>query len=273
MGLHFSRLGLGETVKRVLLVFVLLTLSFSVVAQESISTNERALLNTSGAYAPFDDLDQHFKAGVKEGAKGKSSDVLNRLLQLSDKHLNKQNLISKFDAEFVGKVSQVDVNNSLQWYKSDLGSRINAAELAVSGSVQQEAMMAEAGELMKNTKRVEIEQSIVEAFGVSDMLGDMQIQITFALMDALAKSYKHVSLDALEPVKNQLLNNAPAVKSQIDQTMLIILLYAHKDFSMEELRQYEDFVKSQSGRAYHDAASEAVVNAINNAIVDLTSEI
>lgn len=245
------------------------------VAQNALSSQERELLEVSGTYESLADLDAQFNAGLQQSASQGtiSEELLNSLLSLSSKHLNKQTMIATLEADFVGQLSAQVLEDSLNWYKSSLGAQINRAEIDSGTPEEQKKMLENAAQLMSDSQRVELEKRILSTLDWTDTYVDMQQKITFGLVDALAFANSNGEPVNIEPIKKQIIASTPAMKSQFDQLLLLTLLNAHKSFTIEELIEYEKFVNSKSAQSFHNHTARVLINAIESAMLRIASDI
>jgi len=273
MGLykHFDKIG--HHLQKLACIAFVLTFAAQIQAADGLTDDEHELLKISGMYEALSGINTQFNAGLKDGASrsGLSEEMQNTLASLSNEHLSEENLTAKVNKRVANNLSEQVVEESLEWYRSDLGKKITAAENASNTADSQQKMMAMASELMSNQERVALEQRILDSIDLSESFLSMQQQITLALVESMAIANSGGKPVDLEPIKQQLAANAPAMKAQLDQFLVLSLLYSHRNISIEDLKQYEAFNKSAAGKKFNDVAAEALVEALKSAMADLAA--
>ena len=233
------------------------------------------LLEHIGVYDSFDDFDQHFIQGVQQSSEKPGTDpaLVELFSQSAKNHLNGENLTTIYNDALQPKLTPEIVQAASTWYYSDLGSRINDAEEKVNDPKVQEEMMAMAGELMANQERVALVSQITSSLNMSEMMITMQNQIAITLIENMAAAKGNSDLKQIEAIKQQILSNSAASKAQLDQFITLALLYAHKDFEIDDLRKYKAFTTSDNGLALNLAMIEAFTSTLSNAMSALSKEL
>ncbi len=233
------------------------------------------LLEHIGVYDSFDNFDQIFIQGVQQSSKKPGTDpaLIELFSQAAKNHLNSENLITIYKKKLKSKLTPEIIQAASTWYYSDLGSRVNLAEEKINDPKIQEEMMAMAGELMANQERVALVSKIISSLNMSEMMITMQNQVAITLFENMATAKGNADPQQIEAIKQQIINNSAASKAQLDQFITLALLYAHKDFEVDELKKYEAFTTSDNGVAFNLAMIEAFTSTLSNAMSALSIEL
>lgn len=130
MGLHKHFKKIGHHVQKLACIALVLTFAAQIQAADGLTDDEHELLKISGMYEALSGINTQFNAGLKDGASrsGLSEEMQNTLASLSNEHLSEENLTAKVNKRVANNLSEQVVEKSLEWYRSDLGKKITAAE-------------------------------------------------------------------------------------------------------------------------------------------------
>ncbi len=247
-------------------------LAHAETAKDNTPLNE--LLTLSGMYEGLSEVGNQFKAGVSQAAANKpaENEMDQMFYALADKHLSAENLAAKTRAFFTGKLSDQVIQDSLAWYRSDLAKQLTKAEETAGTQAAQEQMMQMVPTLMADEARVAFESRVLEMLNVSEMMVTMQQEIMLTLVENMAAAGANGQPVDITPIQQQVQASRPAMKAQIDQYMLVFMLFAHQTFSLEQLSKYEAYLKSASGQAYSAASLNAMTTVLTKAMDDLGKE-
>lgn len=267
--------SVNQCIKRGVIALSLSVMSVAALAQDQLWKDTQTLLEITDSYKAFEEVNEQFKAQIKQGAQQQKQpkELTQTLLALSDKHLAVENINKTLDAQFKNKLNAKAVADSLAWYRTDLGKNINTAESNAGKDENQQVMMQMAPQLLADEARVKLETRILEILNMSELVVTMQEEITIAFIESMAVARSNGEPVDISPFKQQMAANRGAMKAQVDQYMLIFMLYSHKDFSLEELAKYEAFLSSESGSSFANVSVKVSAQTMSLVMKDMANEL
>jgi len=257
-----------------LLMLTVIAFSYANSAHAKDTTALDELLSLSGMLDSLGEVGNQFKTGVAQASANnpQEGEMDKVFYALADKHLSGDNLNSKMRAAMAEQLNDKVIQESLVWYRSDLAKSITQAEEAAGSAAAQQQMMQSVPTLMADEARVAYENRVLAMLNITEMMVTMQQEIMLGLVENMAAVEGNGEAIDITPIKQQVLANRPVMKAQVEQYMLVFLLFAHREFSMEQLAQYETYLKSDSGRAYSTASMKAMNSVLTSAMADLGKE-
>lgn len=256
------------------LAFTALALLFTVQIQaKTLSAEEKSLFIKMEIYEALGEIAPQFNQGLDQSAAqyGIGNEVKQTIGQGFTQHLSKGTLSNNFDAAIAGKIDSKAVTAGIKWYSTDLAKRFNDAENAVNTAEAQQEMMGMAQQLMADAQRVAIEQQVIRSMSMAQQFAELQKLTALAIIENLSISQSNGQAVDLTPVEQQLDANMPAMTAQLEQYLLLTFLYSHKDFTLEELKQYEAFNTSEEGKAINTAMTQALVASVVQGMVEMSN--
>jgi len=253
----------GRSLKTLALTTIALIFAAQIQAK-TLSDDEKSLFIKMEIYEALGEIAPQFNQGLAQSAAqyGIGDAVKQTISQGFTQYLSKGALSNKFDAVIAGKIDSKAVTAGIKWYSTDLAKRFNDAENAVNTAEAQQEMMGMAQQLMADAQRVTIEQQVIRSMSMAQQFAELQKLTALAIIENLSISQSNGQAVDLTPVEQQLDANMPAMTAQLEQFLLLTFLYAHKDFTVEELKQYETFNTSVEGKAINTAMTEALVASV-----------
>lgn len=163
-------------------------------------------------------------------------------------------------------VSKQSIKEILAFYKSPVGKRIKAAELAALRKSPAEAEAELAERLEKNPpekSRVELVKKIDSVAGATDLSVETLVGTVNALavaMNPALPAEKQVKSKQLDHVA---LNIRKNTRKRIEHQTLLSFLYTYDSVSDDDLRAYLNHLKSPSARRFGQALSKALKKSIS----------
>jgi hypothetical protein len=178
------------------------------------------------------------------------------------------------------RVSEEDVQEALDWYRSDLGQRIVRTQAAASTREGSAAMQSEKNELLNQHDLVTMATQVDEAIGISNTMVDLQINTQKALILAgLAIVAPGKDMSELEHANWADIKTADrdSLRQPLAQHYQLSFAYSMKAFSQEEREQYRDFMLKPSNvnivNAVLTGISKAVEIGAHNFMAKLNNDI
>ncbi len=233
-----------------------------VFAQASVE----ALMEKSGINEVIDNFQELMAESVSEAA---AQDKGNENLAVVEKLMVEsfQPALMKADfREYLGlALSEKEISNILTWLNTDLGQRIVAMESEASSSEGQQKMMAQAAELMKNSKRVAMAEEYIKVTHTEEqmkiIMGNMQAGMMFGMSASMPED-KRMSFDQITKLVDSQLD--PAME-QMKPVFLLSTIFSYQSLTDEELQQYIDFYKTENGQKYNATTMAAFDLAMSKA--------
>jgi hypothetical protein len=147
------------------------------------------------------------------------------------------------------RVSEEDVQEALEWYRSDLGQLIVQTQATASTKEGSAAIQSEKNELLNQHDLVTMATQVDEAIGISDTMVDLQINAQKALILAgLAIVAPGKDMSELEHANWSDIKTADrdSLRQPLAQQYQVSFAYSMKQFTQEEREQYRDFMLKPS---------------------------
>lgn len=269
-----------------LLVLLAVTMKSSFATPPSRQSLEE-LLEVSGLNADLKTFERTLATSAVESAsKNKPDDeATKRMLEI----LLAENLRETFQytllldevTHFLKKlVTEEDVREALDWYRSELGLRITQAEAAANSVEGQAARQREKNELLSQQDLSTMATQVDNAIGISDAMVDLQINTQKALILAiLAIAAPGQDMSKLEhtdwaDIKTP---DRATLRQPIAEQYQMSFAYSMKAFSQGEREQYRDFLMKPSSIKIINAAitgiSKAVEVGAHNFVTELQNDL
>jgi hypothetical protein len=246
---------------------LLVLLSFN--TQAKTDADLQKLLKSSGILSQADTLPAMIKGGVQQGMGQNqqiSEEKVNQAMALVDQHFSPQKLKQAI-AQTLGKeLNSKQITHLLAWYESDIGKEIVAAEAAAADPQVMMTVQQNAQALLADTQRVEFAKRYEALLGVTDMMMDMQVNMTTAVyagVGALAQT-KGPDLDTL---KSQISGQMAMQRVNMETMMVLLLVNTFKDIDMAKLAKLEAFTSSSHGLSFSQVTLKAMVDELEQATV------
>jgi hypothetical protein len=178
------------------------------------------------------------------------------------------------------RVSEEDVQESLVWYRSELGQRIVQIQAAASSKEGSAAMQSEKNQLLNQHDLITMASEVDEAIGISNAMVDLQINTQKAMILAsLAILAPDKDMTELEHANWSDIKTADraALQQPLAQHYQVTFAYSMKAFSQAEREQYKDFLMTPSSIKIINATltgiSKAVEIGAHNFIAELEKDL
>lgn len=248
-----------------LLVLAQCTLSFSAMAGTSVEK----LLTVSGLYKQVDALPEGIKMGMNQ-AKQQGTPIpdgeFQAILQSIDTHIKPADIKAELTAKVSKAFNEKEIKTLLGWYESELGKEITAAEAKASTPEAYMAMQQQAQKLFADTKRVEFAQRYDALVGATDSLIDMQVSSGAAVYSAVTSAMNPDVPQDLSAFKSQVASQMAPMRANMEQMIIISLVYSHQNTSLEKLAKYETFLNTPAAMKYSKVSLSAFFDGFDKSI-------
>jgi Domain of unknown function (DUF4124)/Uncharacterized protein conserved in bacteria (DUF2059) len=154
------------------------------------------------------------------------------------------------------------------WFRSPLGRRITALEIAASRPDAEPAIAAFTAKLKTappNATRLELVQRLDWVSGTSDDTADLALAIARSVARAGATSTPAERRARPGLVERRVEEMRAQIAGAMGESVRVQMLYAYGPLSDEELKAYVDFLASGHGRAYSRISHAALLRAVREA--------
>lgn len=155
-----------------------------------------------------------------------------------------------------GKLKPQEAFAVEDFYRSPLGQRIVAAEIAAGGKAGQEQMIAEAAKLMEallaDKKRKAAIDAVGKAIQIEEISTAIALNVSRAVMIGLASVNTGGGRMTLEDIERAIEQQKGEIASQMGAVATLSMAFAYRALPMDDLEAYEAFLKSGPGAKYTD---------------------
>lgn len=180
------------------------------------------------------------------------------------KAFSPKDLSKTIHGEIKKSLTQKDAKSLMKWYNSKLGKKVAKAEEKASTPQAMNEMMAQAQTLVKDEARVQMAVEITNLVKAVDMAMDLQKQtsktIFAAMMGAAGQKADMKAFD------QQMAANEAQIRTNIQQMVVISMLYAYKDLSNNEIKKYIAFLKQPSSNKFNTAALKGLSTGLTRSV-------
>lgn len=208
-------------------------------------------------------------SGIDEPQQGVPASVRAALRDAAAQSFQPDPMIEKIRARLASALTARQLDDTLGWLDTPLGSRITALENEASEPAALDRMQAYARELRQrpaSKRRTALVGELNAATGAGELTAAMTEAGVLASalgVNAAQPAQQRLPADVL---RQQVKANLPRLRQQSDQMVTLSLLYAYRALSDQELEAYLKFLKSPSGVAYSKGAVAAFREAMLEAI-------
>lgn len=255
----------------IVLVFFTIAMESSFATPPSRQSLEE-LLEASGLDTDLKMFEQNIVTGAVEGALKNSpqdetrKSLVDMLLAKNLRQTFQYSLLLDEVTYFLKKrVTKEDVQEALNWYRSDLGQRIVQTQTAASTREGSAAMQSEKNELLNQHDLAAMATQVDEAIGISNTMVDLQINTQKALILAgLAIVAPGKDMSELENANWSDIKTADrdTLRQPLAQQYQMSFAYSMKDFSQGEREQYRDFMLKPSNIKIVNAILTGISKAV-----------
>jgi hypothetical protein len=249
------------------LLFILAQCVFSFNAVANVSIDK--LLTLSGIIEPIEGFPNMIKSSLEQ-AKQQGSPIpdaaFQTIMETTDKTIVPATIISDISAKVAKVVNAKDVEKLLLWYQSDVGKEITAAEIAGATPDAFAKMQQQAQQLMRDTKRVEFARKIDKLTGATDKMIELQVQAGTAVYAAMVTTMTPETPLDMAQYKTQITANMVPMRSNMENMVLISLVYAYQNIELEKLNKYHDFMADATTKKFSDAAISGLISGFEKSL-------
>lgn len=181
---------------------------------------------------------------------------------------NAPDLSSALVDSIASKMSQVQMEELINWYRSPLGSVVRRAETQHSQLLHPEKFAAFIESLHQSPptdERLLMLSRLDDAMGVSDSAVDSMINMQLAFALSVLKASPESEQVSPEVIVEQTEAQRPVLLEHYKQLSRQSLLFAYQDLTLDELEQLSAVMELPAGRQYVHAVNEGLETGIFDA--------
>lgn len=178
-------------------------------------------------------------------------------------------LKAAFATRIAGKFTAEDSHTIEDFYRSDLGRRLVAAEVAATSIEAQQKMLAEAKELMEGLVKAPGRQAALDrvsrAIKLEDMSVNLALNVSRAMLIGLATTGTSAQAMSMEEILEALEQQRPQIAAETNAMSAISLAYAYRDLPVADIEAYAAFLETPAGVKYSDAVLKGLDAVLSEA--------
>ena len=242
---------------------------FSNAASPEIASKVDRLIDVSGLAHTARQVLPGMLSGIDPPQQGVPANVRSALRAAATQAFQPEPMIERIRTRLGAALTAGHLDDTLAWLDSPLGRRLTAAENEVAEPAALTQMQAYGRQLEKRPPakhRVGLIEDLTRTIGATEVSATIlegTILASALGLNAAQPVQQQVSPDVL---RQRVKSSLPEFRQQTDQVVTLSLFYAYRSMSDREIESYLKFLKSPSGAAYSKVATEALSEAILEAI-------
>ncbi|WP_321348954.1 DUF2059 domain-containing protein [Halopseudomonas oceani] len=206
---------------------------------------------------------QHFQQALSKASSRYAAQLpaalADSLMRKSSERFAPDRMEARAMASLSINLSDQQLNDALQFYRSTLGQQIIAAETRATSPAEVSRMQD--GVPAQNTSAART--ALLSRLGKQLPALDMGEEVSLALA-SLATQSANDMLGGLLTIPDGLAGQGRGtLRAQMEPNLPQTLAYVYRDLSDQQLSDYADWSESDTGRAFFQAASAAARDALN----------
>ena len=251
------------------LILVFTFSSASAVSGQLSDASIDKLLGISGLSNQLGQLPGTVRAGIMQ-ARQRGMNIpdaeFTEMVNIIANSFNPVNLTKAIRVELKKNISDSDAKNLFAWYESDAGKKLTKIEKAASTPEAYNDMIKNAQALLSDEKRVKVAQRVEQAISSVDMAMQIQTNTGTAVYTALLTAADPTKPVDLGPFEAQMAAQGPQIRAQLEQLIILSLVYSYKDVDAPTMNKYIAFLEQANTRKFNTS----VMNGMNTAISEST---
>lgn len=238
-------------------------LALSATAEQAATPKLQRLLERSGTVAQVVDWPGVTKAGFDRGVRegGRIPDTLiAQMLASADKHLDPNAILHSIRASVGDALNDRSLDFLLDWYESDTGRRITAAEKSASTAEAYAQFVEQIPVLLLNRERLAAARRIDKLVSATDRALEMQAYTGIALYSAMMTAIAPDQPLDLNSYREQSRAMQRETRQNTEQFVLASLIYSYQLIDDDSLREYERFLAHPTARRFNVLAFDGIMH-------------
>lgn len=204
------------------------------------------ILEFAGITEQVEQFPELIKAGMKQarldGDLISKSDFDSMLIRTDDTILPAE-IIGEVRAELRESLGEDDIDELLDWYRSDLGREITALEEKAGSPEAFEHMSQQAPELLARTERVEFARRVDSIVGATDLTLSIQEYTGIAVFSAITLALRPESAyQEIQRFREQMASLRPQFREPTERMVVVSFVYTYLPLDEQKLERFEAFL-------------------------------
>ncbi|MCB1528338.1 MAG: DUF2059 domain-containing protein [Hyphomicrobiaceae bacterium] len=252
------------------LVFFLTILAMALVtpaseARESVSVAK--LAEISGMIDALDEMADAIAGQAEQitqegDATGEPAEFLAAWKKAANKGFSADTMKAEFLKRLEGKLAPDETNAVTEFYVSDLGKKLVAAETASASDAGQQEMASLAPSLMeglaKEPARKAVLDKIAAVTNLNELMTSMTLNVSRAVLIGMATADTSSRRMTLEDISQVMAQQKPTIAKQSEAMAMLSLAHAYKDMSVDDLEKYGNFLATPAGGKFIKVTTGAI---------------
>lgn len=263
------KMSLAQPFSRAVVALTTLLLATVSLAATPSDKSVATLLELSGIDQQISEFPGAMKSGIAQAGQAGQipANLATQMQQQIDISLNEGRMLAGIQQSVQQQMTAAEVTELLAWYQSDTGRLITAEEAKASDPKAQQEMMAQAQQLMQQTPRVKQAQRINQAAGVTEITVEMQKQVSIAIFAALSQAMQPQQEPNIAGFKAQLTKIEPQIRQQLNQVVVVALVYTYRNLETEPLTAYENFLIQPATQKFNRTVTASISQSIESVVL------
>lgn len=258
-----------KKVAQVVLMLVIIFATSIVWSGEISSDSLNRLMTLSGLRKQVAEFPGMFRAGMEQ-AQQQGSQIPDAEFDEMIKSINgafqPSEILNTIGIEVKKSISESEARDLIAWYESDLGREITKAEEDASTPDAYQEMISEAQSLLADEKRVELAKKLESLINNVDMTMCLQEEVGIAVFTAISKVVNPNQPVPIEAFKSQTLAQEQQMRANIEQLIILSIVYSHKNIDIDNLEKYIKFNGRPHTKHFNDSVIKGMKYALSKSI-------
>lgn len=226
------------------------------------------VLQLSGLNRQVPQLPGLFQAGLEQ-AKEQGAPIPDEIHQVMldsiEESISPSRILGEIGDALKTALTDEEMERLIDWYESDLGKRITQGEENASTPEAYREIVADIPSLLADRERVAFAERLDALLGSTDAALKIQAYRGLVSYTAVAAAlYPDQPFD-MDQYAAELGQQVEQVRPAVKRIVTATTVYAYRDVGMAELREYEDFLRTDAA-AFNRTVQESMMRGLEHAI-------
>ncbi|MCP4265772.1 MAG: hypothetical protein GY777_09380 [Candidatus Brocadiaceae bacterium] len=166
--------------------------------------------------------------------------------------------------------------NLINWLETPLAQKIKEEELSSSGPGSQAKLLRYIADLQTNPPsqdRITIIQEVERTTKLSELSTYIAMETIRGMLGSFNLTLPEGKRKSMGEIEEEIQAIKPSIQNSLQQQMILTSFYSYRNISNEELIEYIEFYKSNTGKAEILVVGKAIANVIKEWFVDVTEKL
>ena len=255
------------TVSNIRVLVLFLPATFLLGAQSNLQLDE--VLFLYGLESQVSQIPAQIEEQIKSYDDGQDLETFQILKEVLPRAYGKDYLMASVRKTFYREAEGRDLEPTLEWLRSPVGTRISEAEAEAARPEALEEMMEffqEYQGMDPDSPRVRLLADLDEAAGVTES----GVRLVLEMARSTARGVNHLAprgqqVFSEQGLEDQISQLEPQIRPALRESTRLLLYFKFRTLKDEEIRQYLEFVRSPDGRWLQKAVMNSLVQALRDA--------